>query len=173
MLLSSSLFTAHSNYVRRQIIYGLLQEDTANLLYIIASILLIDGRENEIVFQMMNDEGAFSRLLELVRDRNGSKQRQLRELEDANENNDDGELLEWESLHRLLMVLMYEMSRIQRIKVDELMLVEDEFVMYLFKIIEELSDDVNDPYHYPVIRVLVCQSNRRSQGAEANEPSWF
>ena len=27
---------------------------------------------------------------------------------------------------------------------------------YLFQIIEQLSDDVNDPYHYPVIRVLVC-----------------
>lgn len=26
---------------------------------------------------------------------------------------------------------------------------------YLFQIIEQLSDDVNDPYHYPVIRVLV------------------
>lgn len=26
---------------------------------------------------------------------------------------------------------------------------------YLFEIIEELSYDANDPYHYPVIRVLV------------------
>lgn len=35
------------------------------------------------------------------------------------------------------------------------MLIEDDFIAYLFQIIEELSDDVNDPYHYPVIRVLV------------------
>lgn len=35
-------------------------------------------------------------------------------------------------------------------------LIEDDFIIYLFQIIEELSDDVNDPYHYPVIRVLVC-----------------
>jgi len=33
--------------------------------------------------------------------------------------------------------------------------VDDAFVRHLFQIIEELSDDVNDPYHYPVIRVLV------------------
>ena len=33
--------------------------------------------------------------------------------------------------------------------------IEDDVVMYLFQIIEELSDDVNDPYHSPVIRVLV------------------
>lgn len=35
------------------------------------------------------------------------------------------------------------------------MLVEDDFVKYLFQIIEGLSDDAHDPYHYPVIRVLV------------------
>ena len=34
--------------------------------------------------------------------------------------------------------------------------IEDEFVICLLQIIEGLSDDVNDPYHYPVIRVLVC-----------------
>lgn len=32
---------------------------------------------------------------------------------------------------------------------------DDEFVKGLFDIIESLSYDVNDPYHYPVIRVLV------------------
>ena len=36
-----------------------------------------------------------------------------------------------------------------------LVLVEDDFVRYLFQIIEGLSDDAHDPYHYPVIRVLV------------------
>lgn len=34
-------------------------------------------------------------------------------------------------------------------------LIDDEFVTYLLEVIEGLSDDVNDPYHYPVIRVLV------------------
>lgn len=34
-------------------------------------------------------------------------------------------------------------------------LIEYEFIAYMFQIIEGLSDDVNDPYHYPVIRVLV------------------
>ena len=33
--------------------------------------------------------------------------------------------------------------------------IDDVFITYLFQIIEQLSDDVNDPYHYPVIRVLV------------------
>lgn len=36
--------------------------------------------------------------------------------------------------------------------------IDDQFVCNLFDIIEEVSDDVNDPYHYPVIRVLVSGS---------------
>lgn len=62
---------------------------------------------------------------------------------------DEGEL------HRLLMELLYEMSRIQKISLDHLAHVTDEFVQRLFDIIEEVSNDVTDPYHYPVIRVVL------------------
>jgi hypothetical protein len=34
-------------------------------------------------------------------------------------------------------------------------LIEDQFIIGLLQITETLSDDVRDPYHYPVIRVLV------------------
>lgn len=34
-------------------------------------------------------------------------------------------------------------------------LVDDEFIKCLFEAVEELSYDSSDPYHYPVIRVLV------------------
>lgn len=33
--------------------------------------------------------------------------------------------------------------------------VTDTFIIYLLEIIEGASDDSEDPYHYPVIRVLV------------------
>ena len=33
--------------------------------------------------------------------------------------------------------------------------VNDDFVLHLFQLIEQLSDDADDPYHYPIIRVLV------------------
>ena len=102
----------------------------------------------------MNEEGVFPRLLELI----GSKP------------DDDADL------KRMLLQLLYEMSRIQRIRTEELsaytatsvptiqvfvlmyhaVLIEDDFIIYLLQIIEGLSNDVNDPYHYPVIRVLVC-----------------
>ncbi|KAJ5729936.1 uncharacterized protein N7483_004444 [Penicillium malachiteum] len=136
-LFASSIFGGHADYVRRQIIYGLLQDDDPNTLHMIASFLLFDGRQNEEALQMMNEEGVFARLLELIQ--------ALRRDE-----MDGGA-----GLHRLLMDLLYEMSRIQRIKIEDLVLVNDDFIRCLFDIIEDLSYDVTDPYHYPVIRVLL------------------
>lgn len=131
--MQSELFAANKEYVRRQIVYSLMQEDVPATLHVIASFLLFDGRHNETTFEMMNNEGCFPRLLELIK--KGRSQ-------DA-------------TLHRLLLELLYEMSRMQRLSFEDLGQVDDEFVICLFQIIEELSDDVDDPYHYPVIRVLV------------------
>ncbi|KAF2099984.1 hypothetical protein NA57DRAFT_37682 [Rhizodiscina lignyota] len=136
-LLESALFKAHMEYVRRQIVYGLLQEDESQTLHLITAILLYDGRNHDETFQMMQTEGAFPRLIELIRSHgiNGSEVDR--------------------DLHRLLLDLLYEMSRMQRLTWEDLTSINDEFVLYLFQIIEELSDDANDPYHYPVIRVLL------------------
>jgi len=132
-LLDSELFKSNKDYVRTQIVYSLLQEDEPATLHVIASLLLFDGRQHEETFEMMNEESCFSRLVELI---------QMRKKDDAR-------------FHRLLLDLLYEMSRVQRLTAEDLVQVDDEFVKYLFQIIEELSDDVDDPYHYPVIRVLV------------------
>lgn len=35
--------------------------------------------------------------------------------------------------------------------------IDDAFIVYLLEIIESVNDDADDPYHYPVIRVLVCE----------------
>ncbi|KAE8147536.1 hypothetical protein BDV25DRAFT_160214 [Aspergillus avenaceus] len=138
-LLSSSLFTAHADYVRRQMIYVLLQDDDTDTLHLIISFLLFDGRQNGVALNMMNEEGSFPRLLELLQ-----VQDKRRDLES------DGA-----GLHRLLMDLLYEMSRVQRVRIQDLVLVDDEFIKSLFEIIEDLSYDASDPYHYPVIRVLL------------------
>jgi hypothetical protein len=101
-LLASSIFTAHADYVRRQMIYGLLQEDDPDTLHLIVSFLLFDGRQHEESFRMMNEEGSFPRLLELL---------QVYKIKDG-ENQ--------AALHRMLMDLLYEMSRIQRIRIEDL-----------------------------------------------------
>ncbi|CAK4030726.1 related to Orc3p [Lecanosticta acicola] len=133
-LQDSSLFQQNQDYVRRQILYCLLQEDDVDTIHLTAAVLLFDGRSNEAAFEMMTEEGAFSRLVELIRDR---------------KDDDFG-------LHRLLLKLLFEMSRIQKLSRDDLTIVDDSFILYLFQFIEELSDDAEDPYHYPVIRVLLA-----------------
>lgn len=132
-LITSPIFSTHKDYVRTQIIYSLLQEDDYAPLHIIANFLLSDGRLEEETFRRMIKEGCFLRLLELIKGCGNQDSR----------------------LHRLLLQLMYEMSRIERLRDEDLMQVDDGFVTYLFELIEALADDVNDPYHYSVIRVLL------------------
>ena len=111
----SPLFEQHAEYIRRQFIYSLLQvgrtglkhglnayklvqEDEPETLHIITTFILLDARANDHGFQILNEEGGFSRLVELI----------------ANPREHE------EGLHRLLMELLYEMSRIQRISVENL-----------------------------------------------------
>jgi hypothetical protein len=174
-LLASPLFNIHAEYIRHQIIYSLLQEDDPDTLHLIVSFLLCDGRHHDGTFQAMNDEGAFPRLLELIHIQGGPIGWDGGEDEDGQiQGSGDPRV------HRLLMDLLYEMSRIQRLKIEDLgttplfrslphccpyycrgylpsmaVLVEDDFVQGLFNIIECVSNDAGDPYHYPVIRILV------------------
>lgn len=79
-----------------------LQEDEADILLITSSFLLADAQNTERTFEILNEEGAFPRLVELI----------------ARPNTDDEV-----TLHRLLMQLLYEMSRIQKISNDDLCMV--------------------------------------------------
>ena len=45
-----------------------------------------------------------------------------------------------------------------------IVLIEEDFVMSMFQVVESLSDDVNDPYHYSVIRVLVRNTLSNAPG---------
>lgn len=133
MLIAAELYQANKDYVRTQIVYSLLQEDEAGPLHAISCLLLLDGCQDESMFPYMVGESCFPRLLELI---NGRRDDDTR-------------------LHRLLLQLMYEMSRVERLRLEDLSRVDDAFVRYLFSLIEEVSDDVDDPYHYPTIRVLL------------------
>jgi hypothetical protein len=97
-LLDSQLFKAHSDYVRRQILYCLLQEDESDILHISAAFLLYDGRATETTLELLQAEGAFQRLVQLIRDQH---------------DDDNG-------LHKLLLELLFEMSRVQRLSREDL-----------------------------------------------------
>ena len=116
---ASPLFAQHAAYVRQQLIYcllqvgsvriaravyailiSLMQEEDTNILRIAVTFLLADAREHEQTFDLLSREAAFPRLVELV----------------AHPKKHD----ESESMHRALMELLYEMSRIQKITNDDL-----------------------------------------------------
>ncbi|KAI1809273.1 hypothetical protein GGS20DRAFT_572714 [Poronia punctata] len=132
-LLNGRLFAVNPEYVRTQIIYSLLQDDNPAHLYPIASFLLLDGRADETTFRRMVDESCFQRLVDLIVGR---------------KEEDPG-------LHLLLLELIYETSRIQQLRVQDLIQVDDAFVSSLFQLVEGLADDVHDPCLYPIIRVLL------------------
>lgn len=67
-------------------------------MHITAAFLLFDGRAHEPTFEMMQNEGAFPKLVELVREK---------------QEDDMG-------MHRLLLELLYEMSRMQKLSRDDL-----------------------------------------------------
>jgi hypothetical protein len=97
-LIDSPLFVQNKDYVRRQFVYCLLQEEHAPVLHIVTAVLLYDGRSDEAVFEMMQTEAAFPRLLDLIK---------------GNKDDNTG-------LHRLLLELLCDMSRIQRLSLDDL-----------------------------------------------------
>ncbi|KAF2481982.1 hypothetical protein BDY17DRAFT_174984 [Neohortaea acidophila] len=132
-LLDSELYQANQTYARRQILYCLLQDDDIPVLHITAAMLLFDGRMNESAFEMLRSEGVFPRLIQLIRG--------------GGEDNDD--------MRRLLLELLFELCRTQKLSREELITADDDFVLYLLQLIEDYSDDVDDPYHYPIIRVLL------------------
>lgn len=68
-------------------------------MHILATFLICDGRQNDAVLEMMSQEGCLSRLIELI----GEKR--------------DGDA---DGLHRLLLVLFYEMARIQQLDANDL-----------------------------------------------------
>jgi hypothetical protein len=82
-------------------IYCLLQDDDNPTLLMVAAFLLYDGRDNgnDVTFEMMQAEGVFARLVELIRTPG---------------------IQEDTRLHQLLLELMYESSRIQRLSWEDL-----------------------------------------------------
>lgn len=73
-----------------------LQEEDNPTIHLVAALLLYDGRNSgdDVVFGMMHSEGSFPRLVELIQ---------------ADNVQDDTRL------HQMLLELLYESSRVQRL----------------------------------------------------------
>ncbi|RKF80895.1 Protein dip1 [Golovinomyces cichoracearum] len=132
-LLNGRLFKSDEHNMRSFAIDCFMQEEDPTTLYILANFLLQDGRRNEATFEAMNHRGCFPRLVKLCH------------------TDDKGNL----ALLSLLLKLLHEMSWCQQLSLIDLRQVDDDFIISLLSMIEELSNDAEDPYHYIVIRVLL------------------
>ncbi|KAL1889926.1 pre-rRNA processing [Ceratocystis pirilliformis] len=131
-LMGSLVFDENKDYVRQQLISNLLQEDECAPLHVVAWFMLLDGRLNPDLFRLMIQNASFPRLTELI-SRHGRGHGDVR-------------------LHRLLLELMFEMSRIERLRREDLVRIDDAFVAHLLQAIDSVSDDAHDN---PTIKVLL------------------
>ncbi|KAI6245132.1 hypothetical protein HI914_06518 [Erysiphe necator] len=132
-VLECKLFSTNMDKVRLLVMDCLMRDENPISLQILVKFLLQDGRRNDATFNVMKLKGCFPRLVKLI----NSDQKKDK------------------ALLSLLLNLLYEMSWCQQLSTDDLRQVSDEFVMNLLNMIEELSNDPEDPYHYFVIRVLL------------------
>ncbi|KAI5790681.1 hypothetical protein DFH27DRAFT_504077, partial [Peziza echinospora] len=146
LFLESQMFLEHSEYIRRQLIKNFKAEGLSNAqVYLTSTILLYDGRERQATFEEMQEFDLFPTLLELVGGRPGDEGKPCR---------------------NRLLELLYEMSRVQRLRWEDLSAIDDKFILYLFELVEEQAD-IDDPYHYVVIKVLLVLNEQYMVSAHA------
>ncbi len=89
------------------------QEEDNPTLHIVAAFLLYDGRnsKDDVIFDMMHSEGTFARLVELV------------QMEAVQEDT---------RLHQILLELLYESSRIQRLNWEDFSTSDEEYAFEVY-----------------------------------------
>ena len=128
-----------------------MQDESVDVLRLIVAFLLYDGRENDGTFLLMSTLGAFPKLLALI---------------EMGKDEESG-------LYKTMLDLIFEMSRMHRLRnkdlckccgqsgfdkrnlMKNLVGISDDSIMYFFNMIEAVSENINDPYHYSLIKVLV------------------
>ena len=99
IFLDSPMFNSDKDYVRLRLIEELRKEDLNPRIYLVSTILLFDGRQNQETFEVMQAEGSFPRLLELLCSKNTPEDKECR---------------------NRLLDLLYEMSRVQKLRWEDL-----------------------------------------------------
>ncbi|KAK6536379.1 hypothetical protein TWF281_000618 [Arthrobotrys megalospora] len=134
-LIESKVFAEHKTYVRRRLVGRFLKEPSNSArLHAITATLLYDGIDHPKTFELMLEQNAFERLIELI----------WKDVAKLNF-----------GFHKLLLEVCYEMCRIQKLRNRDLDILQDEFVKHLLEQVEEGQGDPDDPYNYVVIKVLL------------------
>lgn len=133
LLLDSAAFKAHSDALRRACVSQLNPASQDDHLCIVAAILINDGNKHEDTFEQVNRDGRTPQLIALLERCCKS------DLE----------------VYSMLLRIFYEMARLQRLRIEDLRLINDDFVAGLLYMVEEGSTNTSDPYHYSLVSTLV------------------
>jgi len=132
LLLESPLFLNHKGLVRRRLCSHFVKDSrNSRACYLIAFLLILDGKSYHKTLELLLSEGAFPLLCFLIM--------QSRSI-DAR-------------LHSTLLDLLYEMCRIQRLGLRDLAGMDESFVSFLFGLVETSMEDEDDVG--PIRAVLV------------------
>lgn len=122
--------------MRRKLISLLLTDGELDLArkILVGAFLLIDGRLHKATLEMMQEESAISCVVNTLWKRQSESTR----------------------LRRIFLELMYEMCKVQKLRLVDLKMISSEFVTHLFTAIENRDDYDHDPYGYAIIKVLLA-----------------
>ncbi|KAK9473723.1 uncharacterized protein V1510DRAFT_402013 [Dipodascopsis tothii] len=132
--IGSPVFVKHRGQVRRRLITKMVGgECDARTLLMIGVVLLLDGRQHVDTFEMMEEESACRLMVDVLW--------RTRETDPR--------------LHSIMLELVYELCRVQRLQRADLEAISTDFIEFLFQTIERNDDYERDPYSYGLIRVLL------------------
>lgn len=135
-LTMSPIFTLHKAFTRRKLIAMLtLAEEYSDLAAVVSLILLIDSDSHPATLEMMQEENACHALTRLLL--TFQKTSALR-------------------LRRVLLELMFEMCKIQRISASDLENISDKFIDSLLRTVVNADRDDTSLYDASVMKVLLC-----------------
>ncbi|KAG5357860.1 Protein LDB17 [Yarrowia sp. B02] len=135
-LTMSPIFTLHKAFTRRKLIAMLtLAEEYTDLAAVVSLILLIDSDSHPATLEMMQEENACHALTRLLL--TFQKTSALR-------------------LRRVLLELMFEMCKIQRISASDLENISDKFIDSLLRTVVNADRDDTSLYDASVMKVLLC-----------------
>lgn len=135
-LTTSPIFTLHKAFTRRKLIAMLtLADEYSDLAAVVSLILLIDSDSHPATLEMMQEENACHALTRLLL--TFTKTSALR-------------------LRRVLLELMFEMCKIQRISISDLENISDRFIDSLLRTVVNADRDDTSLYDASVMKVLLC-----------------
>uniref|UniRef100_A0A060T7L9 ARAD1D00506p n=1 Tax=Blastobotrys adeninivorans TaxID=409370 RepID=A0A060T7L9_BLAAD len=134
-LILSNVFARNRAYARRILISILTLEDELDIATktLIGAVLLMDGRRHTSTLEMLEEEEASQKVIDTLWDDRHSSPR----------------------LHRLFLELLYEMCRVQKLRLSDLDTIREDFFDFLFMTVEKSGDD-SDPYNLAVMKVLLA-----------------